>query len=240
MKKTTLSLTLIGIIIFQVGFSQNYPNMENPDNVKTENEKNRFFSIGYAFTATHYSTSDRDFIRPFYSGILSQGSEFQTGFHWAKRWSVISGVALNVVAINSIPYEHGVNEAVNRHNVYINQISVPLLIMLKVYDNSKKCYHQTIIGVYWGTILNDFYINQLFDSGQGWYDSGSYTNNNQKNNFYDLYAGYNFNYKITNQFHLFVEPFLSYQLKNKQIITNVYDRFMFGFKAGLTFNFKNK
>jgi hypothetical protein len=234
------------VIFFGINIQLSGQEIYKPDFItrekSQENNSGRkyYFLIGWAYTATRYSTGNRDFERPFYSGILTQGNEFQVGFHFSRKWSLISGINLNVIAINSIPYERGVNADVNRHNVYIHQISYPILIMFEVFDNNKAFYQQLVTGIYLGTVLNSYYINQLFDSGKGWQESGSYTNGDPKTHFYNLYGGTKLNYRISNKFHLGMEPFISYQLENDQIIINVYNRFLFGFKVNLMFNLINE
>jgi ABC-type microcin C transport system permease subunit YejE len=111
--------------------------------------------------------------------------------------------------------------------------------MLKVFDNNKSCYQQLVTGFYFGTVLSSYYLNQNFGPNGSYQLSGSYTNNDLATHFYNLYGGTKFNYRITNKFHLGLEPFVSYQLGNDQIVKNVYNRLLLGFKIVLMFNFLN-
>lgn len=232
MKHSTIFMFLIVFVGNQL-FGQKQSELSLQSTHKRHN-----FSIGWATQATRYSTGEKEFDRPFLNGLFTPGNELQLGYHFSENLAMITGANYQTIAIHSSRYERGVNLAVNRNNVYIKQVSIPLFLALKTFDNNKNLYQQLVAGGYLGKILNDHYIKEVHEMGEGWFEYGSYTNYDLKKDFYNLYAGYRVNYRITKEFHLNVEPFLSYQLKNDKIIEHVYNRFLFGFKGGLTYNFR--
>jgi hypothetical protein len=232
MKHLTIFTFLIVFISNQLfGQKQNDLSL-NPTSQKP------YFSMGWATQATRYSTGNREFDRPFLNGLFTPGNELQVSYHFSEKLSVTTGANYQSIAIHSVRYERGLNLAVNRNNVYIKQISIPLFLAFTTFDNNKNFYQQLVAGGYWGKILNDHYIKEVHVMREGWFENGSYTNYDLKKSFYNLYAGYRVNYRISQKFHLNAEPFFAYQLKNDKIIEHVYNRFLFGFKGGLTYNFR--
>ena len=232
MKQSTIFTILILFISNQL-FGQ----LQNDLSLNSTSQKPNF-SIGWMALATRYSTGDREFDRPFLNGLFTPGNELQVSYYFSEKLAVTTGANYQSISIHSKRFERGVNLAVNRNNVYIKQVSIPLFLALTTFDNNKNFYQQLVAGGYLGKILNDHYIKEIYAMGEGWFEYGSYTNYDLKKDFYNLYAGYRMNYRISQKFHLTAEPFLSYQLKNDKIIEHVYNRFLFGFKGGLTYNFR--
>ena len=236
MKKLLLIILSTAFVVYH-SYSQS--NDRIGKNSKGNSISNSYhFSVGWAIQATRYSTSDRDFERPFLDGLLTPGNELQISFFITENLAVTSGANYQVIAIHSKRYERGENLAKPRNNAYIKQISIPLLLSFQIFNNSKNFSQHLVVGNYFGKILNDHFINEIYTNGSGSFENGSYTNYLTKKNFYQIYAGYKLNCKITPEFQLFFEPFGSFYLKNDEIIENVYHRFLFGFKTGLKYNLK--
>jgi hypothetical protein len=236
MKKLLLIILSTAFVVYH-SYSQSNDSL-GKKSIRNSISNGYHFSVGWAIQATRYSTYDRNFERPFLDGLLTPGNELQISFHITENLAVTSGTNYQVIAIHSKRYERGENLAIPRNNSYIKQISIPLLLSFQIFNNNKKFSQHLVVGNYFGKIINDHFINEIYTNGSGSFESGSHTNYLTNKNFYQVYTGYKMICKITPEFQLFFEPFGSFHLKNDEIIENVYNRFLFGFKTGLKYNLK--
>jgi hypothetical protein len=236
MKKTVLLLSYVLIILLH-SYAEPYSTLKR-DTLKNLEARENKFIISFITMATRYSTG-KDYYRPFLSGFLTPANEIQMGYQINSKWSIATGVNYQVIAIHSTKYERAINDEVPRKSAYIKQFSFPVFISFTIRDK-EKLYQQIVAGLYWGQTFNDHYIiEKYYPREGGWLEAGTYNTFNSSNTFYNIYSGVNINYRITRQFKFNIEPFISYQLQNNNIIENVYNRLFFGIKTGLSYNFLN-
>ena len=211
---------------------------QKTDSLKIHEDNQNNFYVSLITIATRYSTGNKDYYRPFLSGFLTPGNEIQIGYQINQKWSIATGANYQAIAIHSTKYDRGINDEIPRKSAYIKQFSFPVLLSFTLWDKEK--FNQLLVaGWYWGKTFNDHYIiENYFPRKGGWYEAGTYSTFISDKTFNNIYAGIKINYRITDQFKFNIEPFITYQLKNDDIIENVYDRLFFGIKTGLSYNFK--
>lgn len=154
--------------------------------------------------------------------FLEPGYEFTVGVRFANRFDLLTGINSGIGHLHSSPYSYELN---------FQQINYPL--RLRYHFGSSQTFSNFImVGVNWGKILQrelsrDRSIWQ-HDYLEDWNDISPFS----------MEFGVGRSFSVSEKSYLLINPFVSYELGDNDILKGFYNPLSLGIKVSYEFNLK--